>query len=102
VKRFLGGTRRLLGSGLGRSAVAVGVVGTTLLAVSGQAFAACVPGPEVFCGNGGDVVDGGFGTLATTLLGYLGDAIGLVLVVLGLGLGIRALVKWARVALRST
>jgi len=49
-----------------------------------------------------DAVDTGFTSMGTTLLGYLGDAIGLVLVVLGLGLGIRALVKWARVALRST
>jgi type IV secretory pathway VirB2 component (pilin) len=49
-----------------------------------------------------DPVDAGFTTMGTTLVGYLVDAVVLVLAVLGLALGVRLLVKWAKVAVRST
>jgi hypothetical protein len=50
----------------------------------------------------GDAVDTGFTTMGTSLVGYLIDAVVLVLAVLGLALGVRLLVKWAKVAVRST
>ena len=43
-------------------------------------------------------ISGAFSTEQTTLVGYLGDAVTLVLALLGLGVGIRFLVKWVRKA----
>jgi len=51
---------------------------------------------------GADAVSSGFTTIGTSLVGYLGDAVVLVLAVLGLGLGIRMLIKWARRAVSAT
>jgi hypothetical protein len=51
---------------------------------------------------GADAVTSGFTSTGTTLTGYLGDAVVLVLAVLGLGLGIRMLIKWARRAVAAT
>jgi len=87
--------------GRGPLAVASGVavVGATLMATSGTAFATCTGS---YCGNGGDSVDVVFGTAATSILGYLTDAVALVLAVFILGLGIRMLIKWAHRAVAST
>jgi len=43
-------------------------------------------------------VSGGFTSLTTTLLGYLGDAVVMVLALVGISIGIRMLVRWAREA----
>ena len=45
-----------------------------------------------------DAISSGFTTEQTTLVGYLGDAVTLVIALLGLGVGIRFLVKWVRKA----
>jgi hypothetical protein len=44
----------------------------------------------------------GFGSAATSILGYLADAIALILAVFILGLGIRMLIKWAHRAVAAT
>jgi len=43
-------------------------------------------------------VSTGFTSLTTTLLGYLGDAVVMVLALVGISIGIRMLVRWAREA----
>ena len=45
-----------------------------------------------------DAISSGFTTEQTQLVGYLGDAVTLVIALLGLGVGIRFLVKWVRKA----
>ena len=45
-----------------------------------------------------DVISSAFTTEQTQLVGYLGDAVTLVIALLGLGVGIRFLVKWVRKA----
>jgi len=71
----------------GRATAVVSVV------VAGLAFAPIA---------GADAVDTGFTTAQTSILGYLGDAVALVLAVFILGLGIRMLIKWAHRAVAST
>jgi uncharacterized membrane protein len=52
--------------------------------------------------SGADVISSAFTTEQTTLVGYLGDAVTLVIALLGLGVGIRFLVKWVRLAGRGS
>lgn len=51
---------------------------------------------------GADAISSAFTTEQTTLTGYLGDAVVLVIALLGLGAGIRFLVKWVRKAVASS
>jgi hypothetical protein len=88
------------------ASVGVGA-GAGLLLAGGQAFATCTPSaagvtPVIYCGNGGDTIDAGFGSAATGLLGYMGDAVGIVLLIFLLGLGIRMIVKWAHRSVSSS
>lgn len=48
-----------------------------------------------------DPVAGGFTSLGTTLTTYIGEAIVLILLIFGLGLGIRLLIKYARMAIKA-
>jgi hypothetical protein len=41
-----------------------------------------------------DAVSSGFTSLGTTLSGYLGDAVTLVLLLVGISIGIRMLIHW--------
>jgi uncharacterized protein HemY len=70
-------------------------VALAIAVASGVALVATPAGAD-------DAVDTGFTTMGTSLVGYLIDAVVLVLAVLGLALGVRLLVKWAKVAVRST
>lgn len=73
-------------------------VALAIAVASGVALVATPAGAD----GTGDAVDAGFTTMGTSLVGYLTDAVVLVLAVLGLALGVRLLVKWAKVAVRST
>lgn len=99
TKGVVGAIRRVVGRRLGLVATGVAVAGVSTMAATGTAFATC---SGSYCGNGGDAVDTGFGSMATTILGYLGDAVALVIAVVALGLGIRMLVKWIHRAVAST
>jgi hypothetical protein len=55
-----------------------------------------------FSAASADAVDTGFSSASTAIVGYLGDAIALILAVFILGLGIRMLIKWAHRAVAAT
>jgi hypothetical protein len=78
--RTLKNVRHAVGSKTFAAAVAIGAV----LAYGGAASAT------------GDAVSDGFTSLTTTLLGYLGDAVVMVLALAGLAIGIRFLIRWAK------
>jgi hypothetical protein len=49
-----------------------------------------------------DAVDDGFTGLATTLLSYVGEGVVLVVAVAGVAMGVRFLIKYARLAFRAS
>jgi hypothetical protein len=66
------------------------------------AAATIVTGVTVASYAGADAISSGFTSEGTTLTGYLGDAVVLVISLLGLGAGIRFLVKWVRKAVSAS
>jgi type IV secretory pathway VirB2 component (pilin) len=89
LNRIKNAAARFFGSTTGRI-----VTGATAFAV-----VAATAGPA---GATGDVISDAFTTLQGTLLGYLGDAVVVIIALLGLGSGIRFLVKWIRKAVSSS
>lgn len=89
LNRIKNATMRFMGTTTGKFVAAAAAIG----AVGGVAAPA---------GATGDVISDAFTTLQGTLLGYLGDAVVVIIALLGLGLGIRMLVKWVRKAVSST
>lgn len=67
--------------------------GKIVSGVTGAALVVLVPSV-----SGADVISSAFTTEQTTLLGYLGNAVTLIIALLSLGVGIRFLVKWVRKA----
>ena len=82
--------------GLSKSARAVRGVVSTRAAMCGSVVVAAVAYVMVGTPSYADAVDTGFSNAQTTLLGYLGDAIGLVLAIAVLAVGIRMLVRWVK------
>ena len=70
--------------------------------VAGAGIMASVTMFATGAGATGDVISDAFVTLQGTLLGYLGDAVVVIIALLGLGSGIRFLTKWIKKAVHSS
>jgi hypothetical protein len=71
------------------STVALGAGGFGLTATAGAACGPPITSPD-------DAVSCGFASSQTQLVGYLGDAVLLVLAIVGLAVGVRMLVRWVK------
>lgn len=89
LKNQLNKVARFMGTPTGKM-VAVAVAFGSVFAVAGPA------------GATGDVISDAFVTMQGTLLGYLGDAVVLIIAILGLSSGIRFFVKWIKKAVSSS